>query len=116
MTASQAVAQDSEKTAVFHHSKLQTRAPRLDLVAVMLHYNVIPFPQFHRPHRRRRASENGTLQMNDKARSQRKNPIRSWVIIATAAAAAALIIAVPLAPSALAQGNSAPAAAPAPDA
>jgi hypothetical protein len=49
LTAPSAVTEDTEKTAVFHYSKVKERlpSPRFELGAplgLMLHYNVI-FPQ-----------------------------------------------------------------------
>src|SRR5579863_1123945 len=53
----------------------------------------------------RRSSENGTHDMKDSARPQRLNPIRTFAISTVVAIAAALTIALPPVPSALAQGN-----------
>src|SRR5579863_7685766 len=53
----------------------------------------------------RRSSENGTHDMKDSARPQRLNPIRTFAISTVVAIAAALTIALPPVPSALAQGT-----------
>jgi hypothetical protein len=41
LTAPGAVAEDAEKTAVFHYSKLKQRAAVWTELAIMLHYNVM---------------------------------------------------------------------------
>jgi hypothetical protein len=57
LTASGVVAEDIEKTAVFHYSKLKQRAASLDLNGIMLHYNVMVPRHLKMPRGHCRATE-----------------------------------------------------------
>ncbi|MGC2593944.1 MAG: hypothetical protein WA425_18740, partial [Xanthobacteraceae bacterium] len=102
--------EDTEKTVVFHYSKVKQHTVRLDLTAIMLHYNVI-FARRREPLRgRHRISKNGTYEMKHNVRAPRQDSTRALAARVAAAFAAMLLIVVPLAPAALAQSSPAPAA------
>ena len=111
LTATGAMAEDTEKTVVFHYSKVKQHTVGLDLTAIMLHYNVI-FARHREPLRgRHRISKNGTYEMKHNVRAPRQDSPRPLATRLAAAFAAMLLIAGPLAPAALAQTSPAPAPA-----
>ncbi len=111
LTATGVMTEDTEKTVVFHYSKVKQHTVGLDLTAIMLHYNVI-FARHREPLRgRHRISKNGTYEMKHNVRAPRQDSPRALARRLAAAFAAMLLIAGPLAPAALAQTSPAPAPA-----